>query len=118
MLNSCASNLLLGEKISSFQKLISVPFKKAFSVAVSKASFDTSNACIDQLLRDFFKAIGIQPEPVPISKTLKGSLRGVFCKIQSTNSSVSGRGIRTFELTFREVPKKFVFPTIYCRGSC
>ena len=68
----------------------------AFSLACTIAKSDISTVETCTLL---FKAIviGIQPEPVPISKMDLPS--GLSLSIQSTNSSVSGRGIKTCSLT-------------------
>ena len=100
-------------KISASIKLISTEFKVAFSFAIFKASEEISIAEIVAFGRCFFNEIGIQPVPVPMSNIEIDSSTGLALTskdfitfllsnfvtsliIQSTNSSVSGLGIKVF----------------------
>ena len=87
-------------------KLISTLFDSAFLLATSKAFFETSIAVTFACDKFAFKAIGIHPVPVPMSKMVMSDgfwVMGEF-KIHSTNSSVSGLGIKVFSLTSNRKP--------------
>ena len=76
------------------EKGVSKPSVLALMRAVSKVSSRISVAQTSAFGLFFFNARAIQPLPVPASSMRKPSGRWVWT-IQSTNSSVSGRGINT-----------------------
>ena len=67
----------------------------AFVLATFKASFETSTAKICAFGKNLANEIAMQPLPVPISRMLISLLFLLSLIIQSTSSSVSGRGINT-----------------------
>ena len=81
-------------KTSDSIKVTSASQLLAFSFAKSNADTEMSLARTSQEGRSFFREMAIAPLPVPISKTEQSST--LFSdKIRSTNSSVSGLGIKT-----------------------
>ena len=73
------------------------PFSSALRRATCSAFPETSTAVTSALGNDLASETAMQPEPVPISIIFKGLEVGVtVVSTQSTNSSVSGRGISTF----------------------
>ena len=75
----------------------------AFCLATVNASSERSMAITRQLGRASFKLTAMAPVPVPTSTTVKG-VSGLAFKQRSTNSSVSGLGIKVCSLTIKECP--------------
>jgi len=104
--------------MSNLRKFTAVSLSKAFSIAILKASLEISIPKTSDAGKCFFKLIAIHPDPVPIS-IIEGDVN--FSLLHSvimyfTSSSVSGRGINVYSLTFKVKSKKYDLPVIYCRG--
>ncbi len=89
----------------------------AFSWATAKASSEISTATTSQSGLAFAREIAMAPLPVPMSKIRKSA--PIFsCKIKSTNSSVSGLGIKTRSSTTNSKPWKSALLIMYWAGRC
>ena len=96
-------NLIKVIEISFLLKFTVTLLYIAFSEATFKASSEISIAETFTAGRFFASAIAIHPEPVPISNKVLGFLLQ-FAIIQSTNSSVSGRGMSVAGVTLKGSP--------------
>ena len=91
---------------------------RAFSWATWSASGEISKACMSAFGRALAKAMAMQPLPVPMSKRRGEESVGQSFKTRSTNSAVSGRGIKTAGVTRRVNPWKRASPNRYWMGCC
>ena len=104
-------------RISQRKKRTSTRLRSAFSRATASALAEMSQALTCHMGRSFFRAMAMQPKPVPMSSTRnEPGLR--FCASQrETSSAVSGRGISVAGVTRRSSPNHRACSNTYCTGS-
>ncbi len=90
-------------KMSAWKKRTRDPVFRPFRMATARASSDMSQPSAVHSGKAFARARAMHPLPVPTSSREEGATF-LPVTIQSTNSSVSGRGMSTAGVTSRVRP--------------